>query len=267
MAAAIVDLEKRIRSALTHRISSSKLAALIAETEDAISAADETATEERARALDIVAATDAAKARETMQAAEFARERLRTVLPRLDARLQQVEAEEYAASWEPEFQRVQALRDELAREYAAKYPALMAELIDLFRRAEAIDKEVSRVNGSAPYGEHRRLLEVELTARGLKEFTRDNPPIAPAVQLPEFEFSGRMAWPVPTTPWAAQFAASMVRSHHPGVHWAAAVESRAVARREETARVAAFYQGEAKRHEERENAEVRAKRKRPIGAT
>jgi hypothetical protein len=45
------------------------------------------------------------------------------------------------------------------------YPAAVAQLIDLFQRAAECDRECSKINGSAPYGEHRRLLKVELAAR------------------------------------------------------------------------------------------------------
>ena len=58
---------------------------------------------------------------------------------------------------------------------------------------------VSRINGSAPPGEHRRLLGVELTARGLESFSTADPPIAKAVQLPDWAHSARMAWPPPRT--------------------------------------------------------------------
>jgi hypothetical protein len=78
----------------------------------------------------------------------------------------------------------EAKRDELARQYA-EYPKLVARLVDLFESAKAVDEKVSRINGSAPPGEHRRLLGVELTARGLQSFSTADPPIAKAVQLPD----------------------------------------------------------------------------------
>jgi hypothetical protein len=117
---------------------------------------------------------------------------LRTLLPRL----QEAQAAEYAARWESEYERVKAKRDELARKYA-EYPKLVAQLVDIFRGAEEVDKEVSRVNGSAPPGEHPCLLGVELTARGLEGFSAADPPIAKAVHLPDWAHSARMAWPLP----------------------------------------------------------------------
>jgi hypothetical protein len=83
-------------------------------------------------------------------------------------------------------------RDAAAKKFA-KYPELVAELVDIFRDAEEADKDVSRINGSAPPGEHRRLRGVELTTRSLECFSRDNPPITDSAQFPEWENSGRMA--------------------------------------------------------------------------
>ena len=70
-----------------------------------------------------------------------------------------------------------------------RVPQLISELIELFRLAETIDKECSRVNGLAPAGEHRRLVGPELKARGLKAFTRANPPLAKVTTLPNAEHS------------------------------------------------------------------------------
>jgi hypothetical protein len=44
------------------------------------------------------------------------------------------------------------------------------------------------------------LLGVELTARGLGDFTAADPSIARGVQLPDFERSEMMVWPPRTTP-------------------------------------------------------------------
>jgi hypothetical protein len=83
-------------------IGSSALASLIAETETAIAAAYEAAEVERERALDPALCPDANEARRAIEAAEFARDRLRTLLPRL----QEVQAVEYAARWASEYERL-----------------------------------------------------------------------------------------------------------------------------------------------------------------
>ena len=74
---------------------------------------------------------------------------------------------------------------------------LVARLVDPFESAKAVDEEVSRINRSGPPGEHRRLLGVELTARGLESFSTTDPPIAKGVQLPDWAHSARTVWPPP----------------------------------------------------------------------
>ena len=235
-------LEQRISQALADAgIASADLAALVQETESAIVVADQAAAKERERAhdpalspdpasaertkaLDPVLSPDAKAAREAMAAAEFARERLRSVLPRLQGRLQKVQAAEYAARWEADFEQVEARRNELVQEYAATYPRLVAQLVDLFERIEAADKEVSRINGSAPSCEHRRLRQVELVARGLKAFSRSAPAISKTVQLCDWADSERLIWPPRQPTIAALYALSMVPPHDARytADWAAA---------------------------------------------
>jgi hypothetical protein len=50
------------------------------------------------------------------------RDRLRNVLPRLQARLQDVQAQEYAAGWLADYEQVKVKCDALAQEYGATYP-------------------------------------------------------------------------------------------------------------------------------------------------
>jgi hypothetical protein len=102
----------------------------------------------------------------------------------------------------------------------------VAQLVDLFERTEAVDKEVSRINGSAPSCEQRRLRQVELVARGLDNFTRADPPITKAVQLADWTHSERLIWPRSQPSLAAVFAMSMVPPHDPRytADWAAALK-------------------------------------------
>ena len=116
-----ITLEERIATALSSDIASDVVAILIAEVETAIVAADKAAEMEREKALDPLASPDAAKARVSMEDAAFTRDRLRNVLPRLQARLTELQAAEYAAWWEVDFTQVEARRDEWARKYA-QYP-------------------------------------------------------------------------------------------------------------------------------------------------
>src|SRR5262245_40394464 len=98
--AAMSALEQKIASALADQaIASSAVAALVGEIVDAIAEAEAAAEAEREKALDLTVAPDAGEARKAMENAAFARDRLRTVLPKLRARLAEVEAAEYAAGW------------------------------------------------------------------------------------------------------------------------------------------------------------------------
>jgi hypothetical protein len=205
-------LEERIAAALSDSITSPDLAALIAETEESIAVADTTAESERVKALDPIASPDPVKARAAMEDAAFTRDRLRTVLPRLHARLKQVKAEEYAARWEAEYEKVKVVRDELAAEMREVYPAAVAQLADLFARIAECDRECSRVDGTAAVGELRRLRRVELAARGVEGLLQPDVYIAEMLRLPFFwRDSGPIyAWPPPEETPARQIALGML---------------------------------------------------------
>jgi hypothetical protein len=215
-------LEEKITSALANgRIGSVELRELIPETEAAHAAAEATAQAEREKALDPVASPDSAKAERSVWAAEFTRDRLRSSLTHLHQRLGEVEAAERQHDWQEDYEAVKAKRDARAREFAELYPSLTAQLLDLFRRAEAVDEECSRVNAEAPQGEHRRLLGVELTARKLESFSIADPSVIDVVKLPDWSHSDRMIWPPPKIPLSVLVAASISRFSS---DWAAARE-------------------------------------------
>jgi hypothetical protein len=74
----------------------------------------------------------------------------------------------------------------LAAEMHESYPAAVAQLVDLFQRMAACDREPSRTNGSAPPGDHRRLRKVELAARGVEGLLQPDVFIAEMLRLPFF---------------------------------------------------------------------------------
>jgi hypothetical protein len=98
----------------------------------------------------------------------------------------------------------------LADEFAERYASLAAELCDLFRRAQAVDQECSRIDSQAPQGEKRRLAGVELTARNLERFSRSEPSVIDLVKLPDWSQSDRMIWPPHKIPLSVQVATSMI---------------------------------------------------------
>jgi hypothetical protein len=143
-------LERRIANAFSQRIASCEVAESIAETEKAIDAAETVAEDARVKAFDPIVSPDPVKARAAMEDAAFSRDRLRTVLPRLQKLLKEVEAEEYAAGWEAEYEQAKVVRDQLAAEMRELYPTAVSQLSDLFRRMALCDRECSRVDSWHP---------------------------------------------------------------------------------------------------------------------
>ena len=72
-----------------------------------------------------------------MLSAEFSRDRLRTVLPRLQARHQEVVAQEYLSTWQHGFSILRAKRDELSEELSQVYPEAVNGLADILTRIAA----------------------------------------------------------------------------------------------------------------------------------
>jgi hypothetical protein len=119
---------------------------------------------------------------------------------------------------------------------------------------------VSRLNISAPSGEHRRLRGPELTARGLKGFGPSDPSIAREVKLPDFEQSNKTAWPPPKVPLGVDFAQSMMIPATPyaNAEWWKGIEERERQKREIDVEMVKHYEAQTKAQEDRINAEARA---------
>ena len=137
------DLEHRIASALTDdAVTTAALSELIQETDAAIIAADATAESERAKALDPTLSPDPKAAREAMQTAEFARDRLRTVLPRLQKRYERVASAERKAAWVEQYDAIKAEHDVAVAELRNLYPKVVSELVELLSRNRELDARV-----------------------------------------------------------------------------------------------------------------------------
>jgi hypothetical protein len=217
-------LEQRIATVLSSDTTSDVVAILITEVETAIVAADNAAEAEREKALDPIASPDAAKAHEAMQMVEFSRDRLRTALPRLQARLEQLQAEEYLTRWRSDYEKLKVKRDGLAEELRAIYPELETKITDLLTRIAANDAELSGLHQARPAGVALHLLGAELVARDLERFKATEPSIAQELKLPTFAPGQRLAWPPPQPTIAALYALSMVPPHDARytADWAAA---------------------------------------------
>ena len=199
-------LEQRIAAALTSTdITSSDLAALIVEVEAAAQAAAENATKTREEALDPATVIDVAKVGASLATSELTRDRLRAALPRLQEQLKQAREREYAECWLNDYAAVKARRDAAAENLRERYPAIVDELVTLMTNIAITDKEVSRVNLAAPYGDHPRLRGVELTARGLDRLMQPDVWILQELRLPTFHRDDGpvLAWP-PRVPSLAE---------------------------------------------------------------
>jgi hypothetical protein len=212
-------IEERIASALAAAddVKSVDLATLIREVETAAQEADEAATQAREQALDPAVVVDVASVGAAVATATLTCDRLQAALPRLQERLKQAREREYTAAWREDFERVEAKRDALVEELREEYLAAVAKLIDILSRIPAIDKDIDRINGSAPPGVSDRLLGVEQKARGVKGFGVSGAwepngllSLAADLKLPKFEADGnryQYSWPPPQPNLALQIAA------------------------------------------------------------
>jgi hypothetical protein len=188
------SLEQQIAAALAadKLPPSSELSALLAEVDVAAAAAAASAAAERERALDL--SSDPAAAQQLILIAELRARRLEAARPRLEQRLQAALGAEYSERWDAHYRRLAAKVEEAAERFR-RYPALAAEMVELLNSAAAVDKEVGDLHIRAVAGEHRRLPQVELLARGLKAFSAVAPSVVRDLKLPDWQDSQRLLYP------------------------------------------------------------------------
>jgi hypothetical protein len=210
------DLEHRIAAALSDdAVTSAALSELIQETDAAIIAADATAESERAKALDPTLSPDPKAAREAMQAAEFARDRLRTVLPRLQKRHERAASAERKAAWIERYDAIKVEHDAAVAELRNLYPKVVGELVDLLRRNRELDARVRNVMAAKPFLESgepddgRRLLAIECAARGVNGFGPNDLSLDRHLVLPDFTERGKKSWPPHEVPLGVLLAEQM----------------------------------------------------------
>jgi hypothetical protein len=247
-------LEQRIAGALAKDdVSSDDLVVLIAETETAVTTADEAATTAHELAFDLIASPDAGEARAAMEQAIFTRDRLRSVLPKLQQHFNDVLSHEEYARWVAQYEAVKIKRDAAAEELRTIYPEIATKLTDLLLRIETIDREVKRVRSAKPFdakeanGDGRWLLETELTARGLDDFGVHDLKILQDLKLPNFSEPTKLIWP-PHRPidWSSVVPA---RPHRGADWWKDAQEEDDRKRAEATRLEAEHQRAEARNRE------------------
>jgi hypothetical protein len=253
-------LETHIKAVLGNTsASAAELTELIREVEAATTTAEETAKQERAKAVDLVASPDPKTAYQRIVEAEIFRDQLKTVLPKLRETLSAALAEESKERWLADYWRVRQQLDEAVTLFK-NYQQHAEQIAHLFAVAAEVDKEVSRINGTAPDGVHYRLLSVELTARGMGSFTLDNPSLSQTVELRAWDNSGHKLWPHGSSgSLAAAYAQSVAAPYHPGPRWSDPeyqTQRRAEVEKEQR-RLADYYADATAQQEQRKNAEER----------
>lgn len=172
-------LEERIDVALQPdtAVTSADLAALIEEAEADIVKADQ------GWMVDQTPSLDPRAARHAKLDATLAANRLRPLVPKLQARYQEVHYQEQAtawlaereAAWLAEHDALKQERDALAEELPEVYPDAVRKIADLFVRIAANDRALAELNRARPAGMEQHLVSAELHARGRNNFSRDTP--------------------------------------------------------------------------------------------
>ena len=145
---------------------SSEIATTLEQATAAIATAATDAEQARQRALDpLVTAGELAAARTAMDDARFVHERLTAAVSRLRQRLAEVQASEEQARRLAHYRDLEQVRDQLAAELRALYPAFALKLAALLTRIAANDQAIAHVNSHAKPSGLPPLLSAELVAR------------------------------------------------------------------------------------------------------
>ena len=189
-------LEQKIAAALTATdITSTDLSQLLVEADAAIAAADKTAEEERTKALDPALSPDPKQAREAMQDAEFVRDRLKTLLPRLETRYRETVEAEALAAWRAEADELEPRGVALLDGFAEFYPEMAKRIANHLDDMRAFDKQVDDLNRRRP--------------NGVPALSRSTPALAKDLRIPSPYTTGELWWPPPQPNLALQYLAAM----------------------------------------------------------
>jgi hypothetical protein len=193
------SLEQRIAAALTPTdITSTDLAALIAEVEAAAQAADENATKAREQALDPGVVVDTAKVGAAVATAELTRDRLQAALPRLRTRYTEVRKQENIAAWKADAEKLAVRRDELRMELMRIWPAeLIIQIPQHLSAMREFDKTIDAHNNRRP------------DDQSLRPLAYATPELARELRIPNMEKPGQFLWPPPQPNLALQMLAAM----------------------------------------------------------
>ena len=193
------NLEHEIVMALQPggEITSQQLSTLLERTQQAILDADAKAITAKEQAYDPGACPDPSAARQMLEDAVFRANRLLTLKPRLQLRLERVAAAESQREWAANYRRVTAKAATVA-ELWEKYPEHVAAILEMIRESQAVQVEIDAVNRSAGVGEPRRVLPPEQITRGITDFSIavSTPSVATNLKLPDFDHPAQYITPL-----------------------------------------------------------------------
>jgi hypothetical protein len=135
--------------------------------------------------MDPLSSPDTHKARAALEDAEFACLRLRTLIPRLERRFEELSKREAEAAWTTGYDALKPRRDELDEKIRSTYAAFAGEMIPRLRQAELLNAEIAQLLLARPSRAYEdrddRILAAVPTLDGLK--------------LSDPSKSGAMLWP------------------------------------------------------------------------
>jgi hypothetical protein len=256
-------LEQRIAAALgDNEVMSTTVADLITETQTAIAAAEAAVTKAKKDALDTSRLPDPIAARDAIASAEFKRDWLKSALPKLQRRQQQLEAQGEYDDWRASFDAVKQKHAAAVGRLQSAY-ALVPELVEALQEARAVDAEVRRVMQAKPYllpqsnGDGKSLPAVECAARGLRGVATGYS-LMTDLKLPVFDQPNGLCWPPPMPPIDFRQIIPPNMLTHPGADWAAHQKDAKAQADAEAKRVIEFYKRQQEQREAMDAAAARA---------
>lgn len=146
-----------------------------------------------------------ARSERALQRAQRTVTRLSLAIPPLEAKVKQIEYAEFRVARHEKANDLEKKRNSLAAELAGIYPNFLATITELYADIDCLAEQISQLHACAPIGEHRRLIDAELKARGLQCYTAAQPRLRDNLRLPNWDVSRTIAFP-PNLDWSAQAA-------------------------------------------------------------
>jgi hypothetical protein len=188
-------LDQRIAATLASEVvDKGELVSLLEEAHAALDLATAVIEAETPRLHDL-SNTDPDASLDLIKRSKLRAERLEVAIPKLRNRISAIELYEYAQAWHAKADELAHERDFLAQELKEIYPGVIEQLRDLFYQIDTNAAAIGQLHRSAPAGEHRRLLDAELTARGLTNYDAAHPRLRENLKLPDFIRASVIAFP------------------------------------------------------------------------